>query len=98
MGGLVHKAAVTGFARTLESLLSAGVPILEALEITSETVGNWVMEKAVLDVQTRVKAGESMYVPMGDRAIFPGMVTQMVAVGEETGAVDIMLQKVRRVL
>lgn len=94
MGGLVHKAAVTRFARTLESLLSAGVPILEALEITSETVGNWVMEQAVLDVQTRVKAGESMYVPMGDHAIFPGMVTQMVAVGEETGAVDTMLEKV----
>jgi type IV pilus assembly protein PilC len=94
MGGLVHKTAVTRFARTLESLLSAGVPILEALEITSETVDNWVMEQAVLDVQTRVKAGESMYVPMGDHAIFPGMVTQMVAVGEETGAVDTMLAKV----
>jgi type IV pilus assembly protein PilC len=94
MGGLVHKTAVTRFARTLESLLRAGVPILAALEITSETVDNWVMEHAVLDVQERVKSGSSMHEPMADHAIFPGMVTQMVAVGEETGAVDTMLDKI----
>jgi type IV pilus assembly protein PilC len=94
MGGLVHKTAITRFSRTLESLLHAGVPILEALDITSETVGNSVMEEAVRDVLTRVKSGESMSGPMHDHAIFPGMVTQMLAVGEETGAIDTMLDKI----
>jgi len=93
-GGLVHKTAITRFARTMEALLRAGVPILEALEITSETVGNYVMETAVLDVQNRVKQGESLAGPMLDHAIFPPMVSQMVAVGEETGAVDTMLERV----
>lgn len=93
-GGLVHKTAITRFARTLESLLRAGVPILEALDITSDTVGNAVMEDAVLDMQRRVKAGEAMNVVMADHEIFPGMVTQMVAVGEETGAIDVMLDKI----
>ena len=93
-GGLVHKTAITRFSRTLESLLRAGVPILEALDITSETVGNAVMEEAVIDIQQRVKAGESMSGPMADHDIFPGMVTQMLAVGEETGAIDTMLDKI----
>jgi len=93
-GGLVHKTAITRFARTMEALLRAGVPILESLEITSETVGNHVMETAVLDVQNRVKQGESLAGPMLDHAIFPPMVSQMVAVGEETGAVDTMLERV----
>lgn len=94
MGGLVHKAAITRFSRTLESLLRAGVPILEALDITSETVGNSVMEEAVRDVLNRVKSGETMAGPMSDHDIFPGMVTQMLAVGEETGAIDTMLDKI----
>jgi type IV pilus assembly protein PilC len=94
LGGLVHKTAITRFSRTLESLLAAGVPILEALDITSETVGNSVMQEAVLDVQARVKAGEAVSSPLGDHAIFPGMVVQMLAVGEETGAMDTMLSKV----
>lgn len=93
-GGLVHKTAITRFARTMEALLRAGVPILEALEITQETVGNHVMEVAVADVQNRVKQGESLASPMADHAIFPTMVTQMLAVGEETGAVDTMLDRV----
>ncbi len=93
-GGLVHKTAITRFARTMESLLRAGVPILEALEITSETVGNSVMEHAVLDVQSRVEQGESLAAPMLDHNIFPPMVSQMIAVGEETGAVDTMLERV----
>jgi len=93
-GGLVHKTAITRFARTMEALMRAGVPILEALEITSETVGNHVMETAVLDVQNRVKQGESLAGPMLDHEIFPPMVSQMVAVGEETGAVDTMLERV----
>ena len=93
-GGLVHKTAVTRFAKTMEALLTAGVPILEALEITAETVGNHVMELAVLDVQNRVKQGESLAAPMLDHKIFPPMVSQMVAVGEETGTVDTMLERV----
>ncbi len=93
-GGLLHKTAITRFARTMEALLRAGVPILESLEITSETVGNHVMEVAVIDIQNRVKQGESLAAPMTDHAIFPPMVTQMLAVGEETGAVDTMLDRV----
>lgn len=93
-GGLLHKTSIVRFARTMESLLRAGVPILESLEITSETVGNAVMERAVDDIQQRVKQGESLAAPMSDHEIFPAMVTQMLAVGEETGAVDTMLDRV----
>jgi type IV pilus assembly protein PilC len=92
-GKLVHKTALTRFARTLASLLRSGVPILESLEITSDTVGNTVASKAVKDVQDGVKQGEPLAKRMADHAIFPPMVTQMIAVGEETGAVDVMLDK-----
>ncbi|HVF75054.1 MAG TPA: type II secretion system F family protein [Acidimicrobiales bacterium] len=94
-GGLVHKTAVTRFSRTLASLLRSGVPILESLEITSETVGNTVVAKAVKDMQEGVKQGEPIAKRMAEHdKIFPPMVTQMLAVGEETGAVDTMLDKV----
>ncbi len=93
-GKLVRKTALTRFARTLASLMSAGVPILEALEITAETVGNAVVAKAVREVQVGVRQGESMARPLGQHAVFPPMVVQMLAVGEETGAVDTMLEKV----
>jgi type IV pilus assembly protein PilC len=93
-GSLVHKTAVTRFARTLASLLRAGVPILESLEITSDTVGNNVARNAVKDVQEGVKQGEPIARRMEQHKIFPPMVTQMLAVGEETGAVDTMLDKV----
>lgn len=93
-GKLVRKTALTRFSRTLASLLSAGVPILEALEITAETVGNAVVARAVRDVQVGVRQGESMARPLGQHAVFPPMVVQMLAVGEETGAVDTMLEKV----
>ncbi len=93
-GGLIHKTAVTRFARTLESLLRAGVPILEALDITRETVGNAKMEEAVADIHQRVRGGEEMNAAMRDNPIFPPMVTQMVAVGEESGSIDNMLDKV----
>ena len=75
-------------------LLRSGVPILEALEITSETVNNTVMANAIKDVQTAVKQGESVAGPLGRHSIFPPMVVQMLAVGEETGNVDEMLEKV----
>ncbi|MGC1512005.1 MAG: type II secretion system F family protein [Acidimicrobiales bacterium] len=93
-GKLVRKTALTRFSRTLASLLSAGVPILEALEITAETVGNAVVAKAVREVQVGVRQGESMARPLSQHAVFPPMVVQMLAVGEETGAVDTMLEKV----
>ncbi len=93
-GGLIHKTSITRFSRTMEALLRAGVPILEALEITSGTVGNDVVERAVRDIQRRVKGGESLAAPMADHPVFPPMVTQMLAVGEETGAVDTMLERV----
>ncbi|CAA9224785.1 MAG: Type IV fimbrial assembly protein PilC [uncultured Acidimicrobiales bacterium] len=93
-GKLVHKTAITRFSRTFAVLLRSGVPILEALEITSETVGNTVVASAIKDVQTAVKQGESVAGPLGRHPIFPPMVVQMLAVGEETGNVDEMLEKV----
>ena len=92
-GKLVHKTALTRFSRTLASLLRSGVPILESLEITADTVGNTVASKAVKDVQEGVKQGEPIAKRMAEHAIFPPMVVQMLAVGEETGAVDTMLDK-----
>ncbi|HEV7888033.1 MAG TPA: type II secretion system F family protein [Acidimicrobiales bacterium] len=92
-GKLVHKTALTRFSRTLASLLRSGVPILESLEITADTVGNTVAARAVKDVQDGVKQGEPIARRMEQHAIFPPMVTQMLAVGEETGAVDTMLDK-----
>jgi type IV pilus assembly protein PilC len=94
VGKLIHKTALTRFARTLAVLLRSGVPILEALEITSETVGNTVVANAVKDVQAGVKQGEAISAPLQKHAIFPPMVVQMMAVGEETGALDEMLDKI----
>jgi type IV pilus assembly protein PilC len=93
-GKLVQKTALTRFASTLAVLMRSGVPILEALEITSETVNNAVLEVAVKDVQSGVKVGESMAKPLATHDVFPPMVVQMIAVGEETGAVDTMLDKI----
>jgi len=93
-GKLVHKTALTRFSQTLAVLMRSGVPILESLEITSETVNNTVLSDAVKDVQAGVKVGEAMAKPLATHEIFPPMVTQMIAVGEETGAVDTMLEKI----
>ena len=93
-GPLVHKVALTRFSRTLAVLMRSGVPILQALEIVSETVGNKVLGRAVLDVQRSVKEGESIAKPLSSHKVFPPMVVQMLAVGEETGALDTMLSKV----
>ena len=92
-GKLVHKTAMTRFSRTLAVLLRSGVPILESLEITSETVNNTVVSRAVKDVQDAVRQGESIHAPLSRHDVFPPMVTQMLAVGEETGSVDVMLEK-----
>ena len=93
-GKLVHKTALTRFSRTLAVLLRSGVPILESLEITSETVNNTVVARAVKETQEAVKRGESVAGPLQQHEVFPPMVVQMMAVGEETGQVDSMLEKV----
>jgi type IV pilus assembly protein PilC len=93
-GPLFHKVALARFSSTLGMLLRAGVPILQALDNVKETVNNRVIADAVDDVKTSVREGESMAKPLGKHKVFPPMVVQMLAVGEETGAVDTMLDKV----
>jgi type IV pilus assembly protein PilC len=93
-GGLVQKTALARFARTLGSLTRAGVPILESLEIVAETAGNTVVATAVHDTQRGVKGGDSIARPLEQHEVFPPMVVQMMAVGEETGALDEMLDKI----
>jgi type IV pilus assembly protein PilC len=93
-GPLFHKIALTRFARNLSTLLAAGVPILQALEITAETVNNGPIAEAVKDVQESVRQGESINGPLSTHEVFPPMVVQMIAVGEETGNIDGMLGKV----
>ena len=93
-GPLFHKSALSRFSRTLSTLIRSGVPILQALEIVGETVNNMVISRAVRDVQDAVREGESLATPLAKHATFPAMVVQMMAVGEETGALDTMLSKV----
>jgi type IV pilus assembly protein PilC len=93
-GPLFHKTALSRFSRTLSTLIRAGVPILQALEIVGETVNNQVISRAVGDVQDSVREGESLATPLSKHPAFPAMVVQMMAVGEETGALDTMLSKV----
>lgn len=93
-GNLFHKVALSRFARNFGSLLRAGVPILTALEISSETVDNGVMANAINDVKNAVKEGEAIATPLKDHDVFPPMTVQMIAVGEETGAIDEMLEKI----
>ncbi len=93
-GGLFHKIALARFSRNFGILLTAGVPILTALEITADTVNNGVIGNATNDVKMSVKEGESVAAPLSSHAVFPPMVVQMIAVGEETGAMDTMLGKI----
>ena len=93
-GALFQKTALARFARVLSVLNKSGVPILQSLDVVAETVSNSLMSKAVLDVQQSVKEGESLAKPLARHEIFPPMVVQMLAVGEETGALDTMLEKV----
>jgi type IV pilus assembly protein PilC len=93
-GSLFQKTALARFAGTLAMLLRSGVPILQALDIVSETVNNKVISKAITEVQASVREGESMAKPLAKHSVFPPMVVQMLAVGEETGQVDVMLEKV----
>jgi type IV pilus assembly protein PilC len=94
VGILLRKIAVARFTRTLGTLISSGVPILEGLDITARTAGNAVIEKALLHVRKALEAGRSLAEPLKETTVFPGMVTQMIAVGEQTGAMDAMLQKI----
>jgi type IV pilus assembly protein PilC len=94
VGILLRKIAVARFTRTLGTLISSGVPILEGLDITGRTAGNAVIEKALLSVRKGLEAGRNLADPLKDTGVFPGMVTQMIGVGEQTGAMDAMLQKI----
>ena len=94
LGILLRKIAVARFTRTLGTLISSGVPILEGLDITARTAGNAVIEKALLQVRKALEAGRTLADPLKETEVFPGMVTQMIAVGEQTGAMDAMLQKI----
>lgn len=93
-GQLIHKSAVARFTRTFGSLIRSGVPILESLDIVSETSGNAVMGRAVVDAKERVRVGDTISTALGADPVFPPMVIQMMAVGEETGALDEMLEKI----
>lgn len=94
LGILLRKIAVARFTRTLGTLISSGVPILEGLDITAKTSGNAVIEKALTKVRRSLEEGKSLTDPLKESEVFPGMVTQMIAVGEQTGAMDAMLQKI----
>jgi type IV pilus assembly protein PilC len=93
-GPLFQKVALSRFARNLGTMMHSGVPILQALEIVSDTTGNIVLTRAVRDVQESVRSGESLAGPLKNHAVFPPMVVQMMAVGEDTGALDGMLHKI----
>ncbi len=94
VGLLLRKIAVARFTRTLGTLISSGVPILEGLDITARTAGNAVIERALQKVRRSLEEGKSLTEPLKDCNVFPGMVTQMIGVGEQTGAMDAMLQKI----
>jgi type IV pilus assembly protein PilC len=93
-GELARKTALARFSRILGVLNRSGVPILQSLDVVGETVNNSLMSKAIADVQKSVKEGESLAKPLGRHNVFPPMVVQMLTVGEETGALDTMLEKV----
>lgn len=93
-GQLFQKVAIARFTRNFGTMLGAGVPILQALDIVGETSGNWAIEQAVKDVQESVRTGQSLAGPLGKHAVFPPMVVQMVATGEDAGALEAMLGKI----
>jgi type IV pilus assembly protein PilC len=94
LGNLMRKIAVARFTRTLGTLITSGVPMLEAMDITARTSGNAVIEKAILRVRKAVETGRTIVDPLRETGVFPNMVVQMIGVGEQTGALDAMLQKV----
>jgi len=94
LGNILRKIAVARFCRTLATLLSSGVPILDGLEITAKTAGNAIVEDAIMVTRKSIERGETIAVPLKDTNVFPPMVTQMIGVGEATGALDTMLSKI----
>ena len=94
MGILMRKIAVARFCRTLATLTSSGVPILDGLQITAKTAGNSIVEDAIMATRKSVEEGKTISEPLGDTDVFPSMVVQMIAVGEQTGALDAMLSKI----
>ena len=94
VGNILRKIAVARFCRTLSTLIASGVPILDGLEITARTAGNSIVEGAVLATRKSIERGETIAAPLKDTGVFPSMVTQMIGVGEATGALDTMLAKI----
>jgi type IV pilus assembly protein PilC len=94
IGSILRKIAVARFCRTLGTLLSSGVPILDGLDITAKTAGNAVIESAITQARQRIERGESIAVPLKATGVFPPMVSQMIGAGESTGALDTMLAKI----
>ena len=94
LGMIMRKVAVARFCRTLSTLMSSGVPILDGLDITAKTAGNAIVEDAVQVTRTRIERGETVSQPLKETGVFPAMVTQMINVGETTGALDAMLSKI----
>jgi type IV pilus assembly protein PilC len=94
MGNVLRKIAVARFTRTLGTLLQSGVPILDALEICAKTSGNVVIESGIMSVRQAISEGKNMAEPLTATGVFPDMVVQMIAVGEQTGALDQMLSKI----
>jgi type IV pilus assembly protein PilC len=94
LGIILRKIAVARFCRTLSTLMSSGVPILDGLDITARTAGNAIVEDAVQLTRTRIERGETVSAPLRETGVFPPMVTQMINVGETTGALDAMLSKI----
>jgi type IV pilus assembly protein PilC len=93
-GNLFRKIAVSRFSRNLGTMMHSGVPILQSLDIVADTTGNVVLGRAVRDIQSSVRNGESLTAPLSQHPVFPPMVVQMMAVGEDTGALDSMLAKI----
>ncbi len=93
-GDLLRKTAIARFTRTLGTMLSSGVPILEALEVVAKTAGNKVIEAGIIKSRTALSQGKTFAEPLGETKIFPGMVTQMISVGESSGSLDSMLNKI----
>jgi len=94
IGMLLRKGAVAKFTSTMSTMLSSGVSILDALEIVAKTAGNKTIEKAIYEVRSGISEGRTMADPLAESGVFPSMVCQMIAVGESTGALDAMLQKI----
>jgi type IV pilus assembly protein PilC len=93
-GLLMRKVAIARFSRNLATMVSAGVPILQSLAIVADTSGNWVIENAIKNVQESVRAGTNIATPLALQPVIPSMVTQMIAVGEDSGSLQVMLDKI----